>query len=255
MVLSLVNAALLIIDVQQGFDDPYWGRRNNPQAEANIVRLLQAWRAQQWPIIHVQHQSRLTASPLHPTNPGYALKEQVQPGETLITKQVNSAFIGTPLEELLRERQITTLVIGGLTTNHCVETTTRMAGNLGVWRWLSLIRRAKAPARSILFIEEPGWQSNATIATICTCGACPASSLPARKSDNKRDFQMYSIIIVNFSCENGLSGGKPRTYRSLLFMIFRAGREEAGASPARTGRCFNGGAFYSFLERDLRKEF
>src|SRR5216684_2242746 len=106
MALSLVNAALLIIDVQQGFDDAIWGRRNNPQAEANIVRLLEAWREQQWPIIHVQHQSRFAASPLHPTNPGYAPKRTVPPlsGETLITKQVNSAFIGTSLETLLRQR-------------------------------------------------------------------------------------------------------------------------------------------------------
>jgi nicotinamidase-related amidase len=138
MALSLVNAALLIIDVQQGFDDPVWGRRNNPQAEANIVRLLEAWRDQQWPIIHVQHHSRFPDSPLHHANPGHALKLQVQPlsGETLITKQVNSAFIGTPLESLLRQQQITTLVVTGLTTNHCVETTVRMAGNLGFLTYL-----------------------------------------------------------------------------------------------------------------------
>ncbi|GLV60749.1 isochorismatase [Dictyobacter sp. S3.2.2.5] len=133
MALSLADAALLIIDVQQGFEDPSWGRRNNPGAEENIVRLLEAWRARHWPVIHVQHQSQMADSPLNPAGPGYALKEEVrpQPGETLITKQVNSAFIGTPLEALLRERGITALVVVGLTTNHCVETTTRMAGNLG----------------------------------------------------------------------------------------------------------------------------
>lgn len=138
MAFSFVNAALLIIDVQQGFDDPFWGRRNNPLAEEHIVHLLEAWRAQQWPIIHVQHQSRSVNSPLHPAKPGYALKAQVQPlpGETLITKQVNSAFIGTSLEMLLRQRQITTLVVTGLTTNHCVETTVRMAGNLGFQTYL-----------------------------------------------------------------------------------------------------------------------
>jgi nicotinamidase-related amidase len=138
MTLSLVNAALLIIDVQQGFDDPVWGRRNNPQAEANIVRLLEAWRDQRWPIIHVQHHSLFPDSPLHHANPGHALKLQVQPlaGETLITKQVNSAFIGTPLESLLRQQQITMLVVTGLTTNHCVETTVRMAGNLGFLTYL-----------------------------------------------------------------------------------------------------------------------
>ncbi|GHO85774.1 cysteine hydrolase family protein [Dictyobacter formicarum] len=138
MTLSLANAALLIIDVQQGFEDPFWGRRNNPEAEDNIVRLLQAWRARNWPVIHVQHRSQLADSPLNPSMPGYALKEEVQPlaGETLITKQVNSAFIGTRLEELLRQQEITTLAIVGLMTNHCVETTTRMAGNLGFLTYL-----------------------------------------------------------------------------------------------------------------------
>ncbi len=138
MVLALANAALLLIDVQQGFDDPFWGRRNNPQAETNIVRLLQAWRFHKWPVIHVQHQSESVASPLHPSRPGYALKADVQPlpEEVHITKQVNSAFIGTRLEALLREQQITTLVVTGLTTNHCVETTTRMAGNLGFLTYL-----------------------------------------------------------------------------------------------------------------------
>jgi nicotinamidase-related amidase len=107
-------------------------------AETHIVRLLETWRDQQWPIIHIQHRSRFASSPLHPTKPGYALKAQVHPlpGETLLTKQVNSAFIGTSLETLLRQRQITTLVVTGLTTNHCVETTVRMAGNLDFFTYL-----------------------------------------------------------------------------------------------------------------------
>lgn len=138
MALSLAGSALLIIDVQQGFDDPSWGRRNNLLAESHIVHLLAAWREQQWPVIHIQHHSLVPGSPLSPEHPGNALKEEVRPhpGEVLIPKHVNSAFIGTPLESLLRQREITTLVITGLTTNHCVETTTRMAGNLGFQTYL-----------------------------------------------------------------------------------------------------------------------
>lgn len=138
MALSLAHAALLIIDVQEGFDDPVWGRRNNPQAEAQIARLLAAWRERHWPVIHVQHDSLIPDSPLHPANAGHAFKEVAapRPGETVLSKQVNSAFIRTPLEALLRQQQITTLVVAGLTTNHCVETTTRMAGNLGFRTYL-----------------------------------------------------------------------------------------------------------------------
>ncbi|GAC1466022.1 MAG: cysteine hydrolase family protein [Chloroflexota bacterium] len=127
------HAALIIIDVQQGFDDPVWGRRNNPEAEANIARLLGAWRHTGYPFIHVKHDSRNARSPLHPDAPGNQIKEIVRPreDELLIRKSVNSAFIGTDLERRLRDAGVDTLVLTGLTTNHCVETTARMAGNLG----------------------------------------------------------------------------------------------------------------------------
>ncbi len=127
------QTALLIIDLQQGFDDPRWGARNNPQAEENIARLLSSWREAGRPVYHVQHMSREPNSPLRPGQPGNNLKALVQPrpGEPLIQKDVNSAFIGTDLEAHLRAAGIQALVIAGLTTNHCVSTTARMAGNLG----------------------------------------------------------------------------------------------------------------------------
>jgi|SRR5579859_4146346 len=128
------NAALILIDIQQGFDDnQHWGPRNNPQAEANAAKLLQAWRASGRPLFHIQHLSTTPGSPLRPGQPGCEHKQDVKPlpGEPVIGKRVNSAFIGTDLEARLRKRDISTLVIAGLTTAHCVSTTTRMAGNLG----------------------------------------------------------------------------------------------------------------------------
>lgn len=127
------NTVLLIIDVQMGFDDPRWGIRNNPDAESNIARLLETWRETDRPVIHVQHLSTNPSSPLHRGQPGCAIKDVVQPrsGELVITKHVNSAFIGTDLERRLRTHGYRTLVVVGLTTDHCVSTTTRMAGNLG----------------------------------------------------------------------------------------------------------------------------
>lgn len=127
------NAVLLVIDVQKGFDDPSWGRRNNPQMEDRIVTLLDAWRTSNRTVIHVQHMSTDRASPLRPGQPGNDFKDCVAPksGEFIVQKCVNSAFIGTALETLLRERGHTTVVIVGLTTNHCISTTARMAGNLG----------------------------------------------------------------------------------------------------------------------------
>ena len=129
----LGNAALIVIDVQKGFDDPYWGPRNNPGAEANIARLLAAWRASGRPVFHVQHMSVEPGSTLRPGQKGNDFKAEAKPlpGEPVVQKTVNSAFIGTDLEARLRQGGISTVVMAGITTNHCVSTTTRMAGNLG----------------------------------------------------------------------------------------------------------------------------
>jgi len=123
------NAALILIDVQNHFDNPEHGKRNNHGAEENMANLLKVWRETERPIVHIQHIS----NPSIPHHPGRDFKEIVAPlrGETIITKQVNSAFIGTNLEEHLRGNGIETVVIVGLTTDHCVSTTTRMAKNLG----------------------------------------------------------------------------------------------------------------------------
>lgn len=126
-------AALLVIDVQLGFNEPGWGTRNNPHAEANIACLIAAWRERGGAVIHVRHCSEEPDSPLRPDRPGNGFKPEARPwdGEKIISKTVNSAFIGTDLEAHLRDQGITDLVIVGLTTDHCVSTTTRMAGNLG----------------------------------------------------------------------------------------------------------------------------
>ena len=134
--MNLPNAArtaLLVIDVQQGFDDPIWGRRNNPDLEARVEELLSSWRAARRPVLHARHMSTLPASPLRPGQRGNEFKPVAVPqaNEPVIEKRVNSCFIGTALDELLRRSGIAGLVLAGFTTNHCVSTTARMAGNLG----------------------------------------------------------------------------------------------------------------------------
>lgn len=127
------SIALLIIDVQQGMDDPRLGNRNNPDAERHMAQLLKAWREAKRPVLHVQHMSVEPNSPLRPELPGNAIKNEVAPldGEPVFQKEVNSAFIGTGLEKHLRDNGIDTLVVAGLTTDHCVSATTRMASDLG----------------------------------------------------------------------------------------------------------------------------
>ncbi|MGW7453334.1 cysteine hydrolase family protein [Streptomyces sp. NPDC054787] len=130
------DSALLVIDVQKGFDDAsFWGPRDNPAAEDNIAALMDAWQDAGRPVVLVQHLSERPGSVLAADHPGHAFKDLVEKrsaGALVITKSVNSAFYGTPdLAEWLTARGIGQLVVVGIQTNMCVETTARMAGNLG----------------------------------------------------------------------------------------------------------------------------
>lgn len=130
---ELDNTALVVVDVQNGLDDPGQGRRNNPACEENIAALIESWRGAGRPIVFVRHDSVLPHSPLRPGQPGNDFKPVVH-GEpdVLVTKHVNSAFYGEPdLHAWLGERGITGVAIVGIQTNYCCETTARMAGNLG----------------------------------------------------------------------------------------------------------------------------
>ena len=132
------KTTLLVVDLQQGFDAPRWGRRNNPHLEQRASELLRMWRATERPVVHVRHMSTDPFSPLRPRQPGNEFKPETAPvaGEAVIEKCVNSAFIGTSLETDLRRAGCRGLMIVGLTTNHCISTTARMAGNLGFVTWV-----------------------------------------------------------------------------------------------------------------------
>lgn len=130
---TAMTRALVLIDCQTGFDDERWGVRNNPRFEENARSLLEHWRVSNWPVVHVRHASQELDSPLGMKEPGFAFMDWAEPlaGETELVKAVNSGFIGTNLEAILRQSGVVDVVMAGLTTNHCVSTTVRMAGNLG----------------------------------------------------------------------------------------------------------------------------
>lgn len=124
---------LVIIDVQEGFRSIPEGKWSSLDYGSNIAKLIGMWRRKGWKIIHVRHDSRNPESALREGKPGFEFQEEALPlpGETVITKHVNSAFIGTNLENMLRKEDAGVVVICGLVTDHCVSTTARMSGNLG----------------------------------------------------------------------------------------------------------------------------
>ena len=130
---NLDRTALVIVDVQQGLDEPRLGRRNNPDCEANIAALLGAWRAAGRPVVFVRHDSVRPDSPLRPGQPGNEFKSVVSgTPDLLVSKHTNSAFLGTPdLDAWLRERGVAGVAIVGIQTNYCCEATARMASDLG----------------------------------------------------------------------------------------------------------------------------
>ena len=135
------DSALLIIDLQRAIDDPVWskyGPRNNPRAEEWVALLLGAWRAAGRPVIHIRHDSTEPQSTYRPGQPGHDFKPEAAPrsGEQVVAKQTNSAFINTPLQELLESTGVRIVFIAGVTTNNSVEATVRMAGNLGFETYL-----------------------------------------------------------------------------------------------------------------------
>ncbi|MFF0429784.1 MULTISPECIES: cysteine hydrolase family protein [unclassified Streptomyces] len=133
------NAALVVIDVQKGFEQEFWGRRNNPEAEENIAALIDAWQETGRPVVFVRHDSPRAGSPLEPGTEGNAFKDFVEERrgkgsgpELFVTKSVNSAFYGEPdLDAWLKGAGVEQFVVVGIQTNMCNETTARMGGNLG----------------------------------------------------------------------------------------------------------------------------
>lgn len=126
-------AVLIVIDVQNGYLDPYWGPTTNPDCEDNVRALLAEWRSKGWPVVLVQHRSDSATSPLRAGQPGYDLQPGIDgPADLHVVKTVHSSFYGTPdLGEWLEANGHRDLVICGIMTNYCCETTARMAGNLG----------------------------------------------------------------------------------------------------------------------------
>lgn len=127
------RAVLLPVDMQRAFDAPPWPRRWNSEVDANGLALLATWRAAKRPIIHVRHDSVQPGSTLAPGTCGNAFRPgfEPQPGEPLVKKTVNAAFIGTDLDLRLKRLSAKHVVVFGISTDMCVSTTVRTGANMG----------------------------------------------------------------------------------------------------------------------------
>jgi nicotinamidase-related amidase len=130
---DLGRAVLLPIDMQQAFDEPRWPRRWNGDVDANGKALIEAWRAAARPIIHIRHDSVTPGSSLAPGGAGNAFRPGFGPraGEALVSKSVNSAFIGTDLDLRLKRLGARHVIVFGISTDMCVSTTVRTGANMG----------------------------------------------------------------------------------------------------------------------------
>jgi len=123
----------MLIDLQKAIDDPRWGKRNNPDAEIQIEKLLACWRELKLPILHIKHMSTDPNSTYLLGTAGNDFKDVAVPmeSEKVLEKDSNSAFIRTNLDAMLQEQGVSEIIIVGVITNNSVEATARMAGNLG----------------------------------------------------------------------------------------------------------------------------
>jgi nicotinamidase-related amidase len=140
-----MSAILVLIDIQNAIDDPVWGTRGQPDAEANCAKLLSHWRELGNPIVHIRHDSMDPNSPYAPEQPGNEFKSIVAPleHEPVVEKRTNNAFIGTDLMQVLEEYQTSDLVVCGVLLENSVESTVRMAGNLGFMVYLAIDANGK----------------------------------------------------------------------------------------------------------------
>lgn len=130
-----MNQALLLVDIQNDyFPGGAMELAGSPEAGARAGELLRIFRKKSLPVIHIQHISaREGATFFLPGTKGVQIHESVAPieGETVFRKNFPNSFRETPLLEYLHQQQITQIVIAGMMTHMCIDTTTRAATDLG----------------------------------------------------------------------------------------------------------------------------
>lgn len=129
---KIEQSALLVIDAQDSFKaGPRWQRRNNPHFEKNVATLIAGFRARELPIYFFLDCD--DTEHFEPSSPYFKLMDFVKPekNEPVIVKTSRNCFTTTNLDYLLRRSDVRRIVVTGIKTEQCCETTTRVASDLG----------------------------------------------------------------------------------------------------------------------------
>jgi nicotinamidase-related amidase len=128
-----METALLVIDVQDSFRHrPYWRDEELPAFRERLLALIAGSRAQGVPIVHVLHQATGSGGPFDPASGHVQPMDWLPPGpDALFRKNVYSALVESGLREWLEARRIRRVIVSGIRTEQCCETTARHACDLG----------------------------------------------------------------------------------------------------------------------------
>ncbi|HEY3980989.1 MAG TPA: isochorismatase family protein [Streptosporangiaceae bacterium] len=129
-----MTSALIVIDVQESFLQlPLWAASSNPGIAGRVGRLVRAARGRGDLVIWVLHAEPGSGGAFDPARGHVALMDGLaaEPGEPVLTKSAHNAFTTTSLQQILTARGIRDLVICGIRTEQCCETTARLAADLG----------------------------------------------------------------------------------------------------------------------------
>ena len=126
------ESALLVVDAQDSFKaTPRWQRRNNPDFERNVARLVASYRDAGLPVVFVLHTDE--GPGFDRQSPYFKLMDFLSPreDEPVLVKNTRNAFTSTTLERDLHAAGVRRVVVTGISTEQCCETTTRVAADLG----------------------------------------------------------------------------------------------------------------------------
>lgn len=163
--------ALLLVDIQM---DYFPGGKMElvgaTEALGNAKKMLTRFRDEKLPVIHVQHVAMQEGAPFFtPNTEGVAIHPDLAPaaGESLVVKHFPSSFFQTNLAEIIEEMGITELVVVGMMTHMCIDTTVRAAKDYGLL--VTLISDACA-TRDLVFEGETipaAWVQKSFMAGLC----------------------------------------------------------------------------------------